>query len=499
MSEDETRKVKADVFKEALRQLAQAEGIWRPDLLEVLNGPASNLRKTWGIEKLETADDTERARSTTHAFLLGYLQQVSTPKARSVDGQNKRAVVFELVYKASFNLAPKGATLTTWNIEKRRDWLMEKHGISRALIDRDYKHALGEVARLIQSGYQVKTLDAEPGAVESAAELSPVIEPASSDVRPAWYRRRPLQLAGLAGAVLLTTAIVVPFSLSEETNGASPPATSASNTLPSTMKGAASPALTGPPPPPLIVEVQSIRDAASGWHVTFDRAATAGTTDPEVLASSPRASFPNGKFDEFLRSELAVGGYLAGGATIKLQVSGVATGTVEVTDVRPVIEKREPIKDGLTVVMGTQGNELDENMGLQLDEANPVAKDYDPTQIKFGKPYFLDKHIRIAPNTSDTINIMTLATRYSYTFLIAIDYTADGKRGTRTVSLDGSAPFRVTPDFCGTQAFNIPSADRDRLRAVRYATVHAMGVDPAIANYAWKEVDPAGYSANCGG
>ena len=469
-----------------LRSLTEGFGLWRDDLLCVMQGEAPDLCEFWGIPK-EANNDI--IRDHVRAKLKQLFGNI--PQSRSGYGSEENREILREVFEVAFNLAPEEDKRILTK-RQAKELAMDQRTAQRW---KDFIFQQFEV-QIRATGFIPRLLPSQAAATNEAAAAE---ESTESPARTPWHRRRPLQLAGLAGAVLLATAIVVPLSLSEETNGTSPPVTSTPNGLPSTMKGAASPAPTGPPPPPLIVEVQSIRDAASGWHVTFDRAATAGTTDPEVLASSPRASFPNGRFDEFLRSELAAGGYLAGGAMLKLQVSGVATGTVEVTDVRPVIEKREPIKDGLTVVMGTQGNELDESMGLQLDEANPVAKDYDPTQMKFGKSYFLDKHIRIAPNTSDTINIMTLATRYSYTFRIAIDYTVDGKRGIQTVSLDGATPFRVTPDFCGTQAFDIPSVDRDKLRTVRYATVHAMGVDPAIANYAWKEVDPAGYSANCGG
>ncbi|HEX5120058.1 MAG TPA: hypothetical protein VFW65_33130 [Pseudonocardiaceae bacterium] len=477
-------------------------GVQREDLLEALNGELNPLKQCWGVNltgdgKLDHESLLRAVKYVVSTNLKVHISRLKPPRAVS-----KRLYLH--VVSVSFNiLIDEGhAELAETDLTARRQWLevsMPANLRVSARTSRRYlNHALDQIEQqILEAGYTPVEYRPEDSASDQLQSLviPSVIEPVPSDVaesrggvlprdvsiennpksptrrRRSTLHKRVWQFGIPASVIILAVAIGVPLILSRYSQRAPIPV------------------------PALNVSVQQVRDRLDGWHATFDRAHQAQAT-PFLAEAIDGHNVPS-NFDAFLKGELNAGAYLADGALFQIEVDSPSNRSVTITNVKPVDVTTLPIADGPTLFLYTQGDVDNLNMAFDMDDASPVAKDYNLTTASVGGPYFSSKHIRIAAGSSDVLGIIIDVLRSAKAFRLEIDYSVGGEQGKQVVSLDGKpngTPFRVTADSCPGAGQHMAAADLRRLRDIRYSTVRLMTIVPNNENYVWKSIAPDVYA-----
>jgi len=135
---------------------------------------------------------------------------------------------------------------------------------------------------------------------------------------------------------------------------------------------------------------------------------------------------------------------LGAGTLLKLTVTGCGPKPVVITNMRPVINKRDKPLSGSVAWRPPQGNLDVTAVGFDLDATDPTALQYDALKNHLGDSYFATKAVQVAPEETVPFSVMGL-TRTSYLeWSIAFETLVDGKAWNFTVSLPDGKPIRST-------------------------------------------------------
>ncbi|MER6988168.1 hypothetical protein ABT337_02165 [Saccharopolyspora hirsuta] len=147
--------------------------------------------------------------------------------------------------------------------------------------------------------------------------------------------------------------------------------------------------------------------------------------------------------------------FFAGGAT-KVGVQG-STVTVEgaqsrdivITNMRAKILSRGPNVTGTLFCAGQQGDVPADNIGFDLDEVRPVARELRDDQL--GAPFFAGKAKQLTDGETAVFQIEARAAAAHYRWELEIDLVVDGRPQTIGVHPPGG-PFEITGTGPGSSA-----------------------------------------------
>jgi hypothetical protein len=133
------------------------------------------------------------------------------------------------------------------------------------------------------------------------------------------------------------------------------------------------------------------------------------------------------------------------GTLLKLIVLGCGPKPVVITNLRPIITKRDKPLSGSVAWRPPQGNLDVTSIGFDLDGTEPTALEYDSSlKARLGGSYFATKAVRVAPDETVPFSVMAL-TRTSYLeWSIRFETLVDGKAWNFTVSMPDGQPIRST-------------------------------------------------------
>lgn len=238
----------------------------------------------------------------------------------------------------------------------------------------------------------------------------------------------------------------------------------------------------------LQITLGQMKDVTGRWSVVFPRSASTAATP--FMVEQPYESLDT---YAVIAKELAAGAYAVDGMTIHVTIEGKRNEAINITNVRPVVVRREPPIDGPSIYMGTEGGGYTDNLSFDLDSPQPVAQEIhypDPIQ-----PFFDHKRITLKNGETDSLVLDLSAVKAAYSFVIAVDYEVGGKQLSQTLDMNGQ-PFRVTPSLCSEpidSQHQIPPAVLADRAKLRYSSVLYSHVDPTTYSYNMVKGDPANF------
>lgn len=128
-----------------LELLARDEGIRRSGLAKLLSGRLARLAKCWQIDVMSASDSARIAIIQRLKAYIGLIQPLPG-KERQITEQRRRD--FKLIVAVSFNIT-NDEDLWAKMLDSRRTWLTEKMGISKSTIQRNFVHALRQIAHMV--------------------------------------------------------------------------------------------------------------------------------------------------------------------------------------------------------------------------------------------------------------------------------------------------------------------------------------------------------------
>jgi len=134
---------------QSLQMLSHEQGIWRPNLTELLKGELGELQRIWGINLENDANDVRRA---VEACLHALIAQLSPRPAKQKLTVEQRKKQYGYAVSISFKLynLPE---LRYSNLQDRRLWLEKKErGLLRITVStsqRDLNHAIDQMEKLL--------------------------------------------------------------------------------------------------------------------------------------------------------------------------------------------------------------------------------------------------------------------------------------------------------------------------------------------------------------
>jgi hypothetical protein len=139
----------------ALRTLAQGVGFWRSDdeLIRALNGELKTLRDCWHID---TGNGPSAARAIVQVNLKAHIERLEPRPAHQSLFPDERRDQYRHAVKVSFNLmndlALKSADLTRRQAWLEQDERGEVYKIRKKSCQRDFDHAIENIARQVLAG-----------------------------------------------------------------------------------------------------------------------------------------------------------------------------------------------------------------------------------------------------------------------------------------------------------------------------------------------------------
>lgn len=166
--------------------------------------------------------------------------------------------------------------------------------------------------------------------------------------------------------------------------------------------------------------------------------------------------------------------------TIRLTLEGNRRSTVVITDVgAQIIERGSPF-DGSAFMEPTAGSTDAMDIGLDMDEGSPRAREYDDQQHMLGKHYFDSHGFTLVHKEMASVTVNAFAQRSSVRFALVVSYTVGGKVGRVTVTDKGGKPFVLSgvPERLGRGVYE-------------HGGAYVEGVGGADGHFAWVDTGPA--------
>ncbi|MBB5867538.1 hypothetical protein F4553_000917 [Allocatelliglobosispora scoriae] len=162
------------------------------------------------------------------------------------------------------------------------------------------------------------------------------------------------------------------------------------------------------------------------------------------------------------------------GTSLKVAVTGCGPRPVVITNLRPVVSKRDKPFGGSLVFVRSQGETEVVEIGFDLDARDPAALAYDTTTAKLGGAYFDSKVVNVAPQETVPLRLMGI-TKTSYVeWVLAFDTLVDGKAWKFLVALPGGAPIRSTallPSYQSLYSLDFSAQPRPLFKPVSPASL----------------------------
>ncbi|MGH3887088.1 MAG: hypothetical protein ACRDSZ_11075 [Pseudonocardiaceae bacterium] len=180
-----------------------------------------------------------------------------------------------------------------------------------------------------------------------------------------------------------------------------------------------------------------ILDVQRNMELTGDFLLPNGVSDQQ-LAAWDRGRRPTA---EWLRAADAM---TVGISRWEITLVGKRSDAVAITNMRPVIaggQCRAPI-GGTLIENGSAGADPRIILETEIDSPTPLLKYDDPRGNP--QPFFPDHSISLPQGEKNTIVIIARTSGPYCEWTIDVDYLADGRRATMTVTAPGDDPFAVT-------------------------------------------------------
>lgn len=477
-------------FRDYLEELTRAEGILRPDLLELLQGKLDELRAVWSIKP---DNDIDAARKIIIARLKSHIQQLEPRRANQNLSIEQRGRQYRLVVFVNFNILDR-PELREKKLMDRRNWLASgsagQLSIKVSTGIEDLNHAIAQIADLLADGetnlaeqsapesrLNTSTADRETADQEQlTSELdgsrqdgrSDLAEttalPASKFARLISRRKVIVLLAIATVAVVAVTTFVVydPFRTS-----AGPSDTSGGS---------------GPVPVPASSPLVAVENV-TGMN-SLDGDLRFVTPTPTTMSPAQLTSFNS---DVILKSANFSPWY-AGHGAVPVDV-GVATvtfrdstsETVRITNIEAVKDCKAPYTGTIFTGYKQGGPSGTVKIGMNLDDPQPVARELAVTSeglTPFGPGYFLTNTLDVAPGDLTTITLGAFTKHYGCSFKLRLTIVTSHGSYYQDID-DAGRPFLVTAEAPAAKA-GYPDSG--------YQTAYAQG--PSTQ---WSAVDPQTY------
>lgn len=151
MAEDQIRHSGSKLWQD-LQLLAQYEGVWRPNLLSLLEGELSELRSLLAID---VGRGLGAARRTIIASIHARVAQLVPRRSNQPLTPDQRDKQYKTVILTHFNVLPGVSALHDMNLTQRREWLAkEERGPLRISVKtgrRDFEHAIVQIEQMLTS------------------------------------------------------------------------------------------------------------------------------------------------------------------------------------------------------------------------------------------------------------------------------------------------------------------------------------------------------------
>lgn len=459
-----------------LRLLTNRGGIWRDDLVALLE---HELRDVNGYWKVDLTADVEVVRGAVRERLVDHYKRIQPEgkKPSSVSKRNRFWKSFQAalnLYGTSAGLELKSRqsrlehpTITartdiTFALEKIADQLLAD---PRFVLDLDCSSA-------VSTGHGSERSEDGPlqanGVVDS--NKSETTSPEQSGETKKWWRSRKMFAFGIPTILVLASGSVMAISLSSSGS----PAPSIGNLLQTNLN--------------------DLRSTLDGYSVAFpvDKASVAGG-----FADRYQQAGGNNGRDVYTQA-LQAGGYSLSQEKVNLQLSTSSADEVTVTGIKPVNIQRAPIATG-AVIDNPSGAGPTYEIGFNMDQPVPSARH--DVSGRLGGPFFDTVNPGVTKGHPITLVLDFQAHAGSAAFNVEIDYSSNGNQGSQLVEVNapGQSPrplqMRVTGALCDSDTSD--PAKAARLGQMHYGNVFKMIYD-GNNGIAVQQVDSATYThRNC--
>jgi hypothetical protein len=426
-------------IRESLQILSQEQGVWRPNLLELLQGELTVLRKRWGID---LDNGTIAARRIVTVNLNALIERLTMERGRQPLDIDQRRLQYEHAIAVAFNTA-KYPELRGMTLEDRRDWLEDKEArkllyISKSTGQRDLRKAIDQIAQIL-SGETYSPVPAVDTDETARGPVEPLLEQAigpggqgnealgegvpsgpaggSQSAQPLGRNRR--KLYWRTGSTVATIAIVLAATILFFNHR---PATSQS--------GATSSALP--------VAIESVTDEETG-------ASPLSYVFPQklLLSSSELATLNGfvGNYGAFNAWVSSRGGVKSNVAQEQVVLRGNSDQPVLVTGIQVIATCSAPLAGTLLYTQGQGANSVP-NIGFDLDSQFPVAQDYAFDHLSGS--YFAEHTVSLVPGEVETLTLNALVSQKycRYYYRLSVD-TSTGATVFEKID-DHGKPFQIT-------------------------------------------------------
>ncbi|KPI28072.1 hypothetical protein OK074_6880 [Actinobacteria bacterium OK074] len=438
----EKMKQRSDL-REALQKLTYGLGVFRPDLLEALEGELKPLKECWEVS---LRGGLAVARATITLNLHAHVNNLDVPKSTTeMLTANQKEERFRNSVLTSFNVARE-----RWpdrDLKRRHEWLDKEASknlkLSVSTSRRYLENALDQIEQqILASGYipVIRDEDAQVGQQQESEEQSP--RPANEPpVRGRRTTRRNSFIGAAAVASLaLIAAVAVWAPWSNEKDSANP------------------------------VKVVSVNQMDTGdYSWVFPAAREFSAADLRALDSNEYD-----KYRDWFKGEGAVP---VKKRSDQIVLEGLSSQPVEIRDVQ-VEKKCQKAYSGTLFDNPNAGQNDSIQMFLNVDEQIPTPMD------GYGKPYFPAHTISLKKGERSTIVVTASAEKYACKYTPKLKILVGDKETTQLVTDDGK-PFEVSGKLSGEEETPYD----------KYPSVYVGGVLNTCGGPIFRKVEPKTYTS----
>jgi hypothetical protein len=439
--------------EECLTKLTQQEGVWRPDLDELLRG---DLTPLCDLLAIDLGNGIDAARNTIRARLWSYIPQLDPRPARQGLTPDQRKRQYIKVVSVCFNVSAEQDSMRADKLQDRQKWLADNERgplrIASSICYRDIRHAIAQIAQLLEQHAKPTAVDEVGG--ESASETgTPAIAVNSSLNRTVSRRTAILSLTATVVVVAaLGVALLRPWEQAEPT---------AQRT-------------------DFPIKIEKTNPLAGAEeNVRFVFSEPLEMSDEELRAFNEETVLKSRNLAPWYTKH---GGIPVDSGITVITLRGNSDETVRIVDLRAVKDCQEPFNG--TYFQGyTQGGPSENlKLGIDLDSPDSTLSELAYTMAKglhpSGPNYFATNTVDLDPRERISITIAAFTKQYGCDFSLEMDVLTENGVVTQLID-DNGKPFRVTA-FANSSEGDAPFA--------RYEVVYAQD-----AEYTWRQVDPESY------
>lgn len=202
-SRDSTPGERAELIR-CLEELSRRQGIWREDLIDLLQGKLSSLRRHWGVN-LDEGIDVVRGIIT--ATLNGHIRNLYRRRGSRPLMDKIEVERYRLILAVSFNTVANQPELREKVLVKRREWLAERSVASKRTSQRILDEAIEQIAERLASGVETPPVNLSIDSDNHPQDVrDPVVQNESQGGRPDWF------LPFIPASSILIPAIVLSYA-----------------------------------------------------------------------------------------------------------------------------------------------------------------------------------------------------------------------------------------------------------------------------------------------